>query len=197
MARLSLFVRGQPFDNGTAGSARAAPVVGKEGTLISQRAVINCQIDVLSGMLSDEAGRWLQPFVRIACHDGDSEATRVLSRLTTGAPKHASSRKTVALTIEAPSVAIDGVTVTIPLRWIAIGYSTLAPVFEGRIMLTPISASETMMTIEGSYKAASPHTGDFAARMALRRAEERAVVSLLSNLRVAVAEAHAPKTSQA
>lgn len=157
---------------------------------ISESLIVRCPIGVLAGMLSDEPGRWLAPFLRIACHDGDAEGVRMRERLGLHeSPTHA-SRKTVVVTLGTAVCMPDNLTLELPVRWVAVGYRSVLPVFEGHLELSPVSEGETLVRLHGVGKGVGAGGSAFGPRMVARRATEAAVRSLLTNVGVALAETH-------
>lgn len=153
---------------------------------VAHRIVVRCPIGVFAAMLTDEPGRWMLPFLRIACHDGDAEAGRARAREGLPSVQRAAQRRTVALTVDEPSFDADDPSVSVAIHWVALGYGSLPPVFDGQLTLRPVPSDQTEVSIHGTFKPAPIGQTDPAAKMAIRSAMDRALDSLLTNLGAAL-----------
>lgn len=153
--------------------------------VIVARQEFACEPDVLADMLQQRPEEWLTTFVRLACHDGETEGIKAHPELA-GMP--ADPRPTTVVTVGEPRFDQSG-TALFPLRWIAIGYRAVARAFSGTIELRPMDG-HTVVSLSGMVK--GEHGTSFEAKRASRIAAEVVLRSLLANLASAVAAAMVP-----
>jgi hypothetical protein len=154
--------------------------------VIVTRQTFGCEPNVLVEMLQDRPEQWLATFVRLACHDGETEGLRAYPELH---DMPLDPKPTCVVTVGEPRWDPTGV-VSFPLRWIAIGYRVVARSFAGSIEIQP-SDRGTIVSISGSCK--GEHGNSFDSRRASRVAAEAVLRSLLSNLADAVTAAIVPE----
>jgi len=160
-------------DNGT--SRKRESVV----PIIVARQNFECNADVLAQMFYERPDQWLTPFVRLACHDGEAEGLRSTPELAGSA---ADPKTTCVVTVGQCHYSPEG-NLAFPVRWIAIGYRSVARAFSGTFELAP-SGDRTLVTLAGMCKGERGRS--FEMRRASRLAAEASLRSLLGNLSVAV-----------
>lgn len=149
---------------------------------LSEHSVVACGLEDLAEVLAVRPSDWLEAFIRIAAEDGEAVGARV-------APSACGSgvyrERGVKASLGDPESLNDGRVVLIPLRCAVTGMRYVFSRFEGRLAMWPVTPHVTALTVKGAYDAPSGGPVDL---VAMRRAAEATMASLLSNLRAALQE---------
>lgn len=158
--------------------------------LLSLR-VLPCPSSFVLELLTHRPEDWLRPFVRVASERGDVIGTRLRAPVagSSGSTGIAVSKR-VAMTLGQPErvCRADTELATIPVRWEALGYSVLFPVFAGAFIVRALTTDRTEVMLVGSYDPPAGRLGDLFDRIIAHRAAEACVDNLLTNIAAAVEE---------
>jgi hypothetical protein len=154
---------------------------------LTEQVLISCPTSIVIDLLSQEAGSWLVPFVRIAGHVGEETGLAVWEDADVDPPPLPDPQdRRVSVTVGRPILAGRSTVMRLICR--ASGYVTLFKELSGSIEVAAASEDESTITIAARCRASGKLPPGAVGRRVSERAARSAVACLLGNLRSALEE---------
>jgi len=152
------------------------------------RAMVACRLEDLTDMLTRQPSTWMEPFLRIAAHLGDTQGTALALKIGRRPPATELPRR-VHIAVRPANHKVGAATAraVLPFRWHTDGYHTVFALLDGRMVLRREDEARTSIVIEGALDPPK-WLEDLAGSVIARRTASETVARFLGSLEAAIAE---------